>query len=160
MPVVWALGVLKGSKGSRVDATPAPATLIYDAKCAFCQRWVTRFKRLDRRGVARWLPLQNAQAEGLSGRTREQLEAAMHLVRSDGTVFQGADAVRELLKLIRWGWASETLLLIPGVMAIARSVYTWVAVRRNRFGCGGDHCRRAVAGGAADGYVSMEDKES
>jgi hypothetical protein len=64
-----------------------------------------------------------------------------------------------LLRLVRWGWTFETLLRIPGAMVMARHVYQWVAARRSRFGCAGDHCTRSVAGGSADDYVSTEGKE-
>ncbi len=137
----------------------APTTLIYDGECVFCQRWVARFKRLDRRSVTRLLPLQNEEAVGLSGRTREQLEAAIHLVRADGSVLDGADAVHELLNLIRWGWLPRAVLRVPGAMPLARRLYGWVATRRRGFGCGGDHCRLSVAGAADDGYVSGETNE-
>ncbi len=137
----------------------APATLIYDAECAFCQRWVARLKRLDRRSETRLLPLQDEQAVGLSGRTRDQLEAAIHLIRPDGSVFDGADAAHELLSLIWWGWLPRTVLRVPGAMPLARRLYRWVAARRRGFGCGGDHCRLSVAGAADDGYVSGKTKE-
>lgn len=105
---------------------PAP-TLIYDANCGFCRRWVARLKRWDRRGRLRLLPLQDPAAPALAQRPRGDLERAAHLVRPDGAVFAGAAAAREVFAYVPGGWLPRAVLAVPGVMQLAERVYAWVA---------------------------------
>lgn len=121
-----------------------PPTIIYDAECVFCRRWAERFKKWNRDGV-RLLPLQDAQAVELTGKPKDVLVQAMHVVRADGAVFAGASAVREALAHVSWGWLARGALRIPGSMFVADRVYCWVAVRRQRIGCGGGHCTVSMA---------------
>ena len=73
-----------------------PRTIVYDAECVFCRRWAERFKKCNR-GDVRLLPLQDPRAVELTGKPKDVLVQAMHLVRADGAVFAGASAVREAL---------------------------------------------------------------
>ena len=119
-------------------------TIIYDVECVFCRRWAERFKKWNRDGV-RLLPLQDPRAVELTGKPKDVLVQAMHLVRADGAVFAGASAVREALAHVSWGWLARGALRIPGSMFVADRVYCWVAVRRQRIGCGGGHCTVSMA---------------
>ena len=121
-----------------------PPTIVYDAECVFCRRWAERFKKWNRDGV-RLLPLQDPQAVELTGKPKDVLVQAMHLVRVDGAVFAGASAVREALAHVSWGWLARGALRIPGSMFVADRVYRRVAVRRQGMGCGGGHCATSMA---------------
>ncbi len=79
-------------------------------------------------------------AAAMTGKSVAELERAMHLVRPDSTVFEGANAVREILRYTAWGWLPRALFRLPGAMLLADRVYAWVALRRQRIGCGGEHC--------------------
>ena len=103
-----------------------------------------RFKKWNRDGV-RLLPLQDPQAVELTGKPKDALLQATHLVRPDGAVFAGASAVGEALAHVSWGWLLRGALRIPGSMFVADRVYGWVAVRRQRIGCGGGHCTVSMA---------------
>ena len=120
-------------------------SIIYDAECAFCRRWASRFKKWgggpDRIEL---LPLQDERAAAMTGKSVAELERAMHLVQPDSTVFEGASAVREILRYPAWGWLPRALFRLPGAMVLADRVYAWVALRRRRTGCGGDHCMVSV----------------
>ena len=116
--------------------------LIYDDQCDFCRRWSGRFARWTRRHSVRLVPLSDDRARALTGKTQVELERAMHLVTAEGAVFVGAAAVRELLALVPWGWVPRTAFRIPGAMRMADRVYVFVASRRQRSGCGGEHCGR------------------
>ena len=120
-------------------------SIIYDAECAFCRRWASRFKKwgggADRIEL---LPLQDERAAAMTGKSVAELERAMHLVRPDSTVFEGANAVREILRYTAWGWLPRALFRFPGAMLLADRVYAWVALRRQRIGCGGEHCIASV----------------
>jgi predicted DCC family thiol-disulfide oxidoreductase YuxK len=108
---------------------PGRPTLIYDASCGFCRRWVSRLAELDRAGRIRFLPLQEDEASALSGRPRDALELAAHLVRADGAVFAGAAVARELAPCLRGGWILAVLMRAPGGMWFAARLYAWVARR-------------------------------
>ncbi len=107
-------------------SSPAP-TLIYDASCGFCRRWVSRLKCWDRQDRIRLLPLQDPEAPALARRPRRELEQAAHLVRPDGAVFAGAAAARELCAYLPLGWFPRVFFALPGVMPVAQRVYDWIA---------------------------------
>ena len=110
-----------------VERSPSAPTLIYDASCGFCRRWVARLKRWDRHDRLRLLPLQDPAAPALARRPREELQRAAHLVRPDGGVFAGASAARELLAYLPAGWLLRAPLSLPGAMAAADFLYRWIA---------------------------------
>lgn len=111
------------------DAPTRPGTpiLIYDGSCGFCTRWVARAKRLDVRGVVRVLPLEDPEAQQLSGRPVAALRQAAHFITPDGVVFAGAAAGRELARYLRGGTLVRLVTAVPGFMAIAERAYAWVA---------------------------------
>lgn len=116
----------------RVGTAPSPPshlTLIYDASCGFCRRWVSRLQALDHRGRIRFLPLQHESAPSVAGRSRAALEKAAHIVRTDGAVFAGAAVAREIAPWLKGGWIVAVLLRIPGGMRMAARLYAWVARR-------------------------------
>lgn len=112
-----------------VERSPPAPTLIYDASCAFCRRWVARLKRWDRHDRIRLLPLQDPTAPALAGRPRPELERAAHLVRPDGAVFAGARAAREVFAYLPGGWLPRAVLAVPGAMPVAERMYGWIARR-------------------------------
>lgn len=64
---------------------------------------------------------------------------SLQLVAPDGTSWQGAAAVEQLLRLLpRSRWISR-LFRIPGARPIADGLYRVVARNRYRLGCG-KHC--------------------
>ncbi len=109
---------------------PVRPTLIYDGECGFCRAAVDRVRRWDRERRLATIPLQDAARVAAFGIPLAALAAAMHLVLPDGRVFAGADAAPELLRLLpgkRWlAWVWR----VPGVPALARRVYAWIAARR------------------------------
>jgi predicted DCC family thiol-disulfide oxidoreductase YuxK len=105
-------------------------TLIYDGECGICQQAVTLLRRWDREHVLRFVPFQDGAAVARFGIELPALAAAMHLIRTDGRVFAGADAVPELLRLLpgkRW---LAPVFRVPGVLPLARRIYAWIAIRR------------------------------
>ena len=110
-----------------VERPPPAPTLIYDASCGFCRRWVARLKRWDRQDRIRLLPLQDPAAPALARRPVEELQRAVHLVRPDGGGFSGARAARELLAYLPGGWLLRWLLYFPGATLVGDWVYRWVA---------------------------------
>lgn len=106
---------------------PERPTLIYNDRCRFCLKWAERVKRWDRARRIRLVPLRDPEAELISGRSRDLLHEAVHLVTPDGAVFAGARAARELFRYLRGGWPLFAVLHLPGAMLVAAKVYRWVA---------------------------------
>jgi predicted DCC family thiol-disulfide oxidoreductase YuxK len=121
--------MLSEGRVGQVEPAPLFPTLVYDADCAFCCRWVGRVRRWDREQSIRYLPLQDTTAQAVTGRTREQLKQAVHLVTADGPVYAGAAAARELLTCLPGGRMPRALMDLPGVMSVAAKIYAWVARR-------------------------------
>ena len=119
--------------------------LLYDGHCAFCRRWVERFKRWDRKRKIDFVPSQQRdRISGLPPISDSALDRAMHLVLPEGTVLSGGRALRAILRYLPGGPLLGAAFLIPGVPALTNRGYDWVAARRHRFGCGDTAC----------GYVS------
>lgn len=109
---------------------PTTPTLVYDGECGICRQAVALLKRWDREQVLRFVPFQDEAAVSRFGIALPALAAAMHLMLPGGRVYSGADAVPELLRLFpgkRW---LAPLFRIPGVLPVARMIYSWIAQRR------------------------------
>ncbi len=108
-------------------------TLIYDGDCGFCRRSVDLLQRWDREQRIVLIPFQDRARIAAFAIPLPALAAAMHLILPppDGRVLAGADAVPELLRLLpgkRWlAWGFR----VPGVLAVARRLYAWIARRRH-----------------------------
>ncbi len=113
----------------RVDSKRRRPVLVYDARCGFCGRWVSRLKKLDRGDAVELMPLQDPEAPSATGRPPEALARAAHLVDVDGRVYAGAAALRELARWLRGGWVIRSVLAVPGAMTLAERVYRWIARR-------------------------------
>jgi predicted DCC family thiol-disulfide oxidoreductase YuxK len=108
----------------------ADPTLIYDGECGICQQAVALLRRWDREHVLRFVPFQDTAAVARFGIALPALAAAMHLVLPEGGVYPGADAIPELLRLLRGKRWLSPMFRIPGVLPLARRIYAWIAVRR------------------------------
>ena len=116
----------------------ARAVLIYDEECPMCRAsalWLMRLARSG--GQVEILPCRSPVRLARCPQISEAAcLTAMQLVRPDGRVLAGADAVPELLRRIRGlGWLA-TLFAIPGMRPLARRVYGWIARNRMRISCG------------------------
>ena len=111
--------------------TNSAPTLIFDGECGLCRQAVERVRRWDRERVLRFVPFQDETEVARFGIALPALAGAMHLVFPDGRVYAGADAMRELFRLLprrRWlAW----LFRVPGAMPAARRMYAWIATRRH-----------------------------
>ena len=115
--------------------------LLYDGRCAFCRGWVGRIERRDRGDRIELLPAADrARMPDLPPLSDAALDAEMHLVMPDGRVFSGGRAIPEIMRLLPGGRVPALLFLVPGVPALARAAYTWVARRRHRLGCRDGAC--------------------
>lgn len=118
--------------------------LVYDGDCEFCQKQVQLVERLDQQQRIEAIPFQSADLEAY-GVDRRAAEEAMHLVTPSGKVRRGAEAARDVLRLLPRLRPLAWVFWVPGALPVAEAVYRWVARRRHRFGCTSAACQRGAA---------------
>jgi predicted DCC family thiol-disulfide oxidoreductase YuxK len=65
---------------------------------------------------------------------------ALQLIASDGTTWQGAAAIEQMLRVLPRGRAIAWVFHVPFIRGIADRAYKWFARNRYRLGCG-EHCQ-------------------
>jgi predicted DCC family thiol-disulfide oxidoreductase YuxK len=108
-----------------------PAGWIYfDGECRFCvehrKRWGSVF---ERRGFV-WTPLQTPGTAERLGITEAQLQAEMWLRLADDRRFSGINAWSAVMRRVWWLWPMGVVLALPGVNAMGRALYRWIAKHR------------------------------
>lgn len=106
---------------------------LFDGECRFCCKWARRLEAMAGRGVdiVAW---QDSDIAAL-GVTAEACGEALQFVDPSGRVASGSDAIGETLLRGRFPWPiAGRVLLLPGVRAVARRAYRWVARNRHRLG--------------------------
>ncbi|MSR22708.1 MAG: DUF393 domain-containing protein [Gemmatimonadetes bacterium] len=132
--------LLPGSFANGPRAAASGYVLVYDGECGFCRRSVEWVRERDSERAIETVPYEDPSVrERFPELPQERLEEAMHLLAADGSRWEGARAVEELLRVlpgVGWmGWAFRT----PGARWVAARAYRWVSRNRYRFGCG-THC--------------------
>src|SRR5215510_9257338 len=107
-------------------------SVIYDEQCEICQAGVSWLKTLDRRKRTVSHPID---PETLS-RVHKDLEVdaclrELHVVRPDGWIVAGWDAVATLARLFPATWIIGAAGAVPGVRAVFQMLYRFIA--RNRY---------------------------
>jgi len=119
------------------NAVPATGWLLYDADCPFCTRSARRVERLiGTRGYA-ILPLQTPWVRDRLGLSATAPWREMIVLTHDGDRAGGADAALRLAEAFWWGVPLAWLGRRPGVHALLRRGYAWIAARRS---CAGGAC--------------------
>jgi predicted DCC family thiol-disulfide oxidoreductase YuxK len=139
---------LPGDVGRPYDrgVTSATMTVLFDGDCRFCTRSAHDIqRRFGRDRVA----IRNFQEPGAldaySGVTHEAAMKRLHVVRQDGRVFAGAEAVARLVAGVRFiGWLAF-VYYVPGLRQLADLAYSYIAKHRYKlFGkterCDGGTC--------------------
>ncbi len=117
---------LTDSKGRRARA----GWVFFDADCSFCTALARRLRRvLEPRGYA-VAPLQAPRVQELLGLPPDKLLLEMRVLTSGGQVIGGADAIVFLARGIWWAWPLYAAAQLPGVRAVLRAGYRWIAARR------------------------------
>lgn len=123
-------------------APPRSYAVVYDGDCAVCGRIVARLQTWDRENR---LDIMAAQAQGVRARfpwiPERAFAESLQVVRvSDGTTWEGAAALEELLGVLPRGRRVSWIFALPFARPLAEKAYRWFARNRHRMGCG-SHCR-------------------
>jgi predicted DCC family thiol-disulfide oxidoreductase YuxK len=108
-------------------------TLYFDGVCGMCTRAVNRLAELDRTGDLRIRPFQEPGTAALLGVSPTQMLTSMWWLDSSGAVYSGAHAMNAALSAALGSRVPLYIYRIPGVGAVQRLVYRWVAAHRYRF---------------------------
>jgi predicted DCC family thiol-disulfide oxidoreductase YuxK len=116
-------------------SAPQRDVLFYDGDCVFCRGSVDRLKRWVPRADVEYRSFRDPGAlDSFPGLTMDRCERAMQFVRKDGRVFDGMEAIVQLLRSRAIG-PLALAYYVPGIRQLADLVY-WI-VARNRFRIGG-----------------------
>ncbi|MDP9291497.1 MAG: lipase maturation factor family protein [Verrucomicrobiota bacterium] len=110
---------------------PSKPLLIFDGDCNFCIRWIERWREATRDRVD-YEPFQQV-GENYPEIPRSRFEKAVQLIEPDGFVLSGADAVFQTLSYSPRRHIARVAQAIPGVVAIARALYGFIAKHRSLF---------------------------
>ena len=116
-------------------------TVVFDGDCKVCTRLSHVLRQWDSR---KELEVVSSQQPGVTARfpwiPMHAYADALQLVAANGTTWQGAAAIEQLLTALpRGGWIAW-VFKIPFVRPLADRFYRWFARNRYRLGCGA-HCQ-------------------
>jgi predicted DCC family thiol-disulfide oxidoreductase YuxK len=116
-------------------------TVVFDGDCRICTRLSRVLRDWD---AGRQLEVVSSQQPGVTARfpwipPRAYAEA-LQLIAADGTTWQGAAALEQLLGVLPRGRLISWIFRIPFVRTLADRFYRWFARNRYRLGCGA-HCQ-------------------
>jgi predicted DCC family thiol-disulfide oxidoreductase YuxK len=107
--------------------------LYFDGVCGMCTRAVTALSRLDRAGAVEIRPFQETGVAELLGLTEARMRESSWWLDSSGTVSGGAEGMNAALSAALGTRLPLFIYRLPGIGAIQRIVYRYVATHRYRF---------------------------
>jgi len=116
-------------------------TVVYDGSCRVCGKIVRGLAKWDRNKQLEIIP---SQTPGLDARfpwiLANEYSQSLQLIRTlDGTTWQGAASIEQLLEVLPKGKFVSWIFSIPFVRPLGEKFYRWFARNRYRLGCS-DHC--------------------
>lgn len=116
-------------------------TVVFDGDCKVCTRLSNALRTWD---GGRQLEVVSSQQPGVMARfpwiPPHAYADALQLVAADGTTWQGAAAIEQLLGVLPRGRLIAWIFKVPFVRTLADRFYRWFARNRYRLGCG-SHCQ-------------------
>jgi predicted DCC family thiol-disulfide oxidoreductase YuxK len=107
--------------------------VLYDGACPRCRASVALLGAADPDRVIEPIDLTAVDVATIHpALTKEACLRAMHLVRADGRVDSGYDAVLTLTRWLPLAWPAAALGHLPGVAWLGRRVYNHLAATRPR----------------------------
>lgn len=119
------------SPPASLGASGAPEVeVFFDGECPFCVSEMRLVARLDARGAVRLTDIAAPAFDPAPlGRTRAEVDAAMHARLSDGRVVTGVEAFRQLYAALGFRWLVRVSRWAPLAWLLDRA-YAWFAPRR------------------------------
>lgn len=127
--------------------TTSPITqsvVVYDGECAFCRTQIERMRRKDKLGCFDFVPRQTPGLDDRFPQLKEgDFDTGMRLIQPGGRVHVGADAVYEISRRLPVWRRVAWVYRVPGIHALARWTYAWIAAHRRSLGrtCDDGACR-------------------
>lgn len=111
----------------------AAGTVLFDGGCPRCRRSVALIVAADPDHVVAPVDLTAVDVRSVHpSLTPEACMRAMHLVRADGAVRVGYDALGTIARWLPLYWPAGWLMALPGVAALGRRAYDSLAASRPR----------------------------
>jgi predicted DCC family thiol-disulfide oxidoreductase YuxK len=107
--------------------------LYFDGGCGMCTRAVTALARLDRKGAVELRPFQQPGTAELLGVTEARMMESSWWRDASGAVYGGAAGINAALSAALGNRLPLLLYRVPGVGALQRLAYRYVAGHRYRF---------------------------
>ncbi|MDB4889756.1 MAG: thiol-disulfide oxidoreductase [Gemmatimonadetes bacterium] len=116
-------------------------TVVFDGDCKVCTKLTKVLRAWDRTNQ---LEIVSSKQPGVQARfpwipARAYVEA-LQLIAADGTTWQGAAAIEQLLNVLPRGRWIAWVFRIPFARTLADRFYKWFARNRYKMGCGA-HCQ-------------------
>lgn len=105
---------------------------LYDGDCDICNQLMSTLKEKDGgKGRIKFvnIALMTYTPEDNEGVTYEDAMETIHVIKRDGTIVKGPEALRELYGVVGWGWIAR-LMAVPIVDKIVDAFYKIVAKYR------------------------------
>ena len=124
-----------------VDRSHPSDKVLYDGQCPRCRASLALLVAADPDRLLDPVDLTAVDVTKIHpSLTRDACMKAMHVVRADGRVFAGFDAVVAVARRLPLFWLAGLLGSLPGVPVLGRRVYKMVADSRPRDACTDDVC--------------------
>jgi predicted DCC family thiol-disulfide oxidoreductase YuxK len=132
-----------------MSASQDKPVVVYDGECSFCCRQIERIKRRDRRSRFEFVPRNFPGLDARFPRLADgDFNTGMRLVTVQGEIFVGADALYHIFRFLPFWGGVAWLYRLPGLNALARLGYRWIAANRERLGRSCDASSGSPAGEA------------
>lgn len=107
--------------------------LYFDGVCGMCTRSVAAIARLDRTGALEIRPFQEPGTAEVLGVSDETMRRSSWWRDSSGAVYGGAEGINAALSAALGNRLPLLIYRLPGVGAVQRLIYRYVASHRYRF---------------------------
>ena len=127
------------------DVKEVEGWVLYDADCRYCTTLARRFRAVLAARHFELLPLQTPWVRQKLDLADRELLAEMRLLKPDGSMLGGVDALLEISRPFPLAWPIRQLAQFAAIKNIFHGIYRWIARHRH---CAGGVCE--ISGIAAE----------
>lgn len=105
---------------------------LYDGECSLCRQLMALLSNKDQgRGLINFVNIASLTyaPEENASITYEEAMQTIHVIKRDGTIITGPDALKLLYETVGWGWYSK-LASLPLIEKIVEAIYAFVSKYR------------------------------